>query len=118
MIPDLPKGGRGNKAPYETTHYRIPVPLKYLFSRLSEAWKGAVVADRPEDFVISFDDKEWRISPSSLEVWPVVGSPPLDSHKPMPVRLSQLKVLKLKKNDVIKVSELIEMGLIEDDRVS
>jgi hypothetical protein len=25
---DKPKGGRGVKAPYETTHIRVPVPLK------------------------------------------------------------------------------------------
>lgn len=33
------KGGRGVKAPYETTHVRIPVPIKARVEELSEAFK-------------------------------------------------------------------------------
>jgi len=33
------KGGRGNKAHYETTHVRIPVELKELVNRLSDEFK-------------------------------------------------------------------------------
>jgi len=35
----ISKGGRGNKAHYETTHVRIPVELKELVNRLSDEFK-------------------------------------------------------------------------------
>jgi hypothetical protein len=38
-MPDIPKGGRGHKASYETTHARIPVALKVLVQRLSDDYK-------------------------------------------------------------------------------
>lgn len=34
-----PKGGRGIKAPYETTHLRVPVPIKPELERLIERYK-------------------------------------------------------------------------------
>lgn len=34
------KGGRGVKAPYETTHVRIPVEIKEQVEALSEAYKS------------------------------------------------------------------------------
>jgi len=33
------KGGRGNKATYETTHCRVPVELKEVVNRLSDEYK-------------------------------------------------------------------------------
>ena len=33
------KGGRGKKAPYETTHIRIPTPIKEEVESLIERWK-------------------------------------------------------------------------------
>lgn len=33
------KGGRGKKAPYETTHVRIPVPIKEIVEKLSADYK-------------------------------------------------------------------------------
>lgn len=35
-------GGRGKKAPYETTHVRVPVPLKAKVDHLIEEWRGHV----------------------------------------------------------------------------
>lgn len=35
----VPKGGRGHKAPYETTHVRVPVPIKDEVERLILAFK-------------------------------------------------------------------------------
>lgn len=35
----VPKGGRGIKAPYETTHVRIPVPLKAQIEALIADYK-------------------------------------------------------------------------------
>ena len=37
---DVTKGGRGKKAPYETTHCRIPLPLKPIVEQLANAYKG------------------------------------------------------------------------------
>jgi hypothetical protein len=39
-----PKGGRGKKSPYETTHVRLPVPLKPLIEQIIEEFyeKGKV----------------------------------------------------------------------------
>lgn len=34
------KGGRGLKAPYETTHVRIPTPIKDKVEELSNAFKN------------------------------------------------------------------------------
>lgn len=34
-----PVGGRGNKAPYETTHIRVPVPIKSEVERLIERFR-------------------------------------------------------------------------------
>lgn len=38
-----PVGGRGHKAPYETTHLRIPVPLKPDIEKLIENYRLLVV---------------------------------------------------------------------------
>ena len=32
-------GGRGNKAPYETTHVRVPVPIKVEIERLIDEFR-------------------------------------------------------------------------------
>jgi hypothetical protein len=37
------KGGAGVKAPYETTHVRIPVPIKEKVAALSQAYKDGVL---------------------------------------------------------------------------
>lgn len=37
------KGGRGVKAPYETTHVRIPEPIKARVEALSQAYKDGVM---------------------------------------------------------------------------
>jgi hypothetical protein len=34
-----PIGGRGNKAPYETTHVRVPTPIKSEVERLIEEFR-------------------------------------------------------------------------------
>ena len=36
---DKPKGGRGKKAPYETTHMRVPLPLKAQIEKLIEDYR-------------------------------------------------------------------------------
>ena len=39
------KGGRGVKAPYETTHVRIPTPIKSKVEKLSNAYKDGIELD-------------------------------------------------------------------------
>lgn len=39
------KGGRGVKAPYETTHVRIPTAIKQRVEELSEAFKQGKLHD-------------------------------------------------------------------------
>ena len=38
-----PLGGRGKKAPYETTHLRIPVPIKADIEKLIENYRLSVI---------------------------------------------------------------------------
>lgn len=38
-----PLGGRGKKAPYETTHLRIPVPIKNDIEKLIENYRLSVI---------------------------------------------------------------------------
>lgn len=47
------KGGRGVKAPYTTTHVRIPEPLKDRVQALSEAFKAGEMSEpmTPEEAV-------------------------------------------------------------------
>lgn len=38
-----PLGGRGKKAPYETTHLRIPLPIKADIEKLIENYRLSVI---------------------------------------------------------------------------
>jgi len=41
----IPKGGRGKKAPYETTQMRVPVPIKDQVNSLIAKFRGEVLDD-------------------------------------------------------------------------
>jgi predicted RNase H-like nuclease (RuvC/YqgF family) len=41
----IPKGGRGKKAPYETTQMRVPVPIKEQVNSLIAKFRGEVLDD-------------------------------------------------------------------------
>lgn len=44
------KGGRGKKAPYESTHYRLPVPLKPIAEEMAANYRELVTEySDPED---------------------------------------------------------------------
>lgn len=44
------KGGRGKKAPYNTTHYRIPEPLKALVEEIAANYRELISDyDDPND---------------------------------------------------------------------
>ncbi len=47
------RGGRGVKAPYETTHVRIPVAIKDQVESLSKAYKDGSLQDTE---VLPFDE--------------------------------------------------------------
>lgn len=70
----LPCGGRGNRAPWETTHYRIPTPLKYLVTRICETWKTSIVNDDLNSFSLSLNGVQWATYPKNLEVTPTAQS--------------------------------------------
>lgn len=38
-----PKGGRGHVAPYQTTHLRVPVPIKADLEKIIEDYREAVL---------------------------------------------------------------------------
>jgi hypothetical protein len=42
------RGGRGVKAPYETTHVRIPVAIKKQVEELSKAFKDNTIGQLPQ----------------------------------------------------------------------
>lgn len=45
-----PKGGRGKQAPYESTHVRVPVPIKAKVDKLVEDYRVLVFdGKRPEE---------------------------------------------------------------------
>lgn len=45
------KGGRGVKAPYESTHVRIPVPIKDKVEALSQAYKDGRLDELEPEFM-------------------------------------------------------------------
>lgn len=42
-----PKGGRGHVVPYETTHLRVPVPIKHKIQRQIDDYKALVLGGDP-----------------------------------------------------------------------
>lgn len=50
-----PVGGRGQKAPYETTHVRVPVPIKPDVERLIDQFKEGSSRET-ENSLTSIDD--------------------------------------------------------------
>jgi hypothetical protein len=48
------RGGRGIKAPYESTHVRIPVPIKQRVEELSKAYKDGRLDESSQS--MSFED--------------------------------------------------------------
>jgi hypothetical protein len=43
MTTNKPRGGRGIKAPYETTHLRIPLPIKADIEKLIDNYRASVL---------------------------------------------------------------------------
>jgi hypothetical protein len=53
-----PLGGRGKKAPYETTHMRVPLPLKTQIEKLIEDYRLSAIdgIDRPSSELIPIEE--------------------------------------------------------------
>ena len=53
-----PIGGRGKKAPYETTHLRIPIPIKPQIESMIEAYRLSVIdgIDSPDSDLLPLGD--------------------------------------------------------------
>ena len=51
-------GGRGKRAPYETTHMRVPLPLKTQIEQLIEDYRLSILdgIDRPSSELIPLDE--------------------------------------------------------------
>jgi hypothetical protein len=56
------KGGRGHVAPYETTHARIPVPIKDYVRFVSDSFKQSVENGTDGNFMLILDSTVERIS--------------------------------------------------------
>jgi hypothetical protein len=42
-----PTGGRGKRAPYETTHLRVPIPLKSAIEAMIEGYRAEILEGSP-----------------------------------------------------------------------
>lgn len=51
MESQFTRGGRGKKAPYETTHVRIPTVLKLYVSELSDTYKKCLENETDKEYV-------------------------------------------------------------------
>lgn len=52
-----PKGGRGHRAPYDSTHVRVPVPVKPKVDRLIEDFRRLVLdGEKPEREIYNCPD--------------------------------------------------------------
>lgn len=58
----VPKGGRGLKAPYETTHIRIPVPIKDAVLKMSQRFKEVCMNGEVVPFTDDFDFQTFGVS--------------------------------------------------------
>jgi tRNA splicing endonuclease len=51
---DKPKGGRGKKSPYDTTHVRVPVPIKPVIEKIIEQFHRG--EDGPDRQILSLSE--------------------------------------------------------------
>ena len=56
-----PKGGRGHTAPYETTHLRVPVPIKDQLQSFIDSYREQVISgqiDPSQQFILSTESSD------------------------------------------------------------
>jgi hypothetical protein len=86
MTTQFEKGGKGKKAPYQSTHARIPDPTKEAIAVLVREWKLALEQGKDAEALL-------------VEVLEAV-------YRWKKGDLSQVKRYKLRGEDVIRVSDL------------
>ena len=67
---DRPVGGRGIKAPYQTTHIRVPLPVKAEVEKLIDEYRESLLHDLPKQLrglAETDDDEDLDSSDSSPE---------------------------------------------------
>jgi len=52
-----PVGGRGNKAPYQSTHVRVPIPIKSRVQALIDEFRESQTLE-PKKLLTSLDDED------------------------------------------------------------
>lgn len=77
-MPNQQKGGRNNRAPYSTTHCRIPQPIKSTVEQLSAAYKILIGSDdengcnnlikSTQDAIANLGESEQEINRLKLEL--------------------------------------------------
>ncbi|MBE9119210.1 hypothetical protein IQ249_25500 [Lusitaniella coriacea LEGE 07157] len=90
---NIPKGGRGKKAPYDTTHVRVPVGMKPLVDELIEEYKQKVMTGTIDS------DAEIDKSCSSLLL---AGQVSIDEA----MKIAK-KVLRLKRSARVSITKLL-----------
>lgn len=55
LIMSVWKGGRGVKAPYESTHVRVPEPIKEKVQAIVQAYKDGILGE-DESGIMSLED--------------------------------------------------------------
>ncbi len=97
------KGGRGKVAPYSTTHYRIPEPLKATVERLTSAYRilvGSNDAEACKRFVNSVDNAITNLGESQQNIKELEAE--------LIAAKKEIKALKIK---TIKVTAKLETAL-------
>lgn len=95
---EITRGGKGKKAPYVSTHVRVPEPIKHIVDKLVNGYKTAVTANAEGEF-ISSTEKALESDNSENEVELQATIPDL----------SKLKRYKLHGRDVVRVEDLVAL---------
>jgi hypothetical protein len=62
-MPVIWKGGPGHRAPYRTTHLRVPEPIKDQVQTLIDDYKKAALVNQP----VTLTDDSDSISPNKIQ---------------------------------------------------
>lgn len=68
-----PRGGRGNTAPYQTTHVRLPVGIKTYVEKIIDDYRDRVLRGEidPEVDIAETDEFALRLLPELDELCPI-----------------------------------------------
>ncbi len=94
---DPSRGGRGKKAPYSTTHYRIPDPIKPVVEMLANAYKRLTANDQDTQLLLT------KVEDAITNAY-YPGNKPGNKYSELDI--SSLKRYKLHGHEVIRVKDL------------